>query len=1472
MTSEPADDAKIAIIGLAGRFPGATDVRRYWSNLTAGIESIITLDEQDLAAAGVPPLILHDPAYVRRAAPIEGIEEFDAEFFELTPAAARMTDPQQRLFLQTSWWALEDAGYAPRSAGRVGVFGSTGTSSYLINNVLPHYDLDATFRSGANMAMVSLAFANDKDYIATRVSHALDLTGPSVAVQSACSSSLLAVHLAIQSLLVGDCDVALAGGVSVRVPQRAGYLYEPGSIVSPDGRCRAFDAAADGTVFGSGVGVVVLKPLPAALADGDPIRAVVRGSAVNNDGSRKMGFSAPSVTMQAEVVAEAMVVAGVRPDDVGYVEAHGTGTPLGDPVEVRALAAAFEGRAGDRPCVLGSVKPNVGHLESASGIAGLIKTVLALQHRTLPATLHYRRPNPELQLARTPFEIRPDTVPWAGPGRRVAGVSSLGVGGTNVHVVLEEAPPRPRRAATTGPRVLLLSARTPQALDRLRRSLAGHLREQGADQDLTDVAHTLAVGRTPMRCRLVAVGDAGSVPDALDGPGRPGTLTASQVDGGPDRVAFLFPGQGVQYPAMTAGLYRRLPGFRREVDELAARFGDHLRLDLRAVLLGDDDEALRRTELAQPALFTVGLALARALGDHGLAPGVLAGHSVGEYVAATLAGLWTVDDAVALVAERGRLMAATGPGAMLWVRAPAAEIEPLLTGSGLSLAAVNEPGSCVVSGPAGAIEAFQERTAGTGRTVRRLNTSHGFHSSLMNPLLAEFEAVAARVPARAPRTALTSNTTGGWMTAQEAADPSRWADQIRSTVRFSDNLDALLTDPGRVLVELGPGRTLITAARRHPRWSSTHRAVQLVRQGQEDGDDLERFLLGVGGCWAAGLDVSWPPDPGLPSPRRVTLPGYPFEPARHWMAPGPRLGPGPAAEPDAGHTGHTGHTGHAGRPDHDAAEGAVDDLEPGTEAVLGRICRDLLGLPRVARHDNFFDLGGDSVVAVQVAAAAAREGLRLTPRDLFEYQSIAALAAFLGAPGGPDGPDGPGGPDGPEQVTALRVADVDHPEPPITPGQWRVLREADGPVAGWRVPLLLELAPRARPAAVAAALHAVVAHHEVLRLQLTGGPDLPRQSVRSAPPEPEPLPEMSPAPGEPVSELLARLGADPAGADPAGSGAEVGRAVLAALVRDERAGRSWLALSVHHFAVDNASYEILLADLDLALRQTLDGEAVRLPPVPTPWRRWAAALSTLAGHPQILAERSHWLAPQPADLTRLAAEPSAAGSRRVERLPAALTAASTERVLAVQRDRRQRIEDLLLPVLAQVVTEVGDGAAVLVDVEGSGREAGLDGVDLSRTIGWLTTIYPVLVEPGRATAPAPRQGLGHDLLRELHAPSAAVLRRRPRAEILLAWLGVLPDAPPGSGLVVPDLDRVLPAGLTPPGLGHPLELRAYLWRGLLHLDWWVDRGRIGEGVAEALRDGMLAAVAEVGRPRELVTLDADEADDLLAELAGAEES
>jgi acyl transferase domain-containing protein/SAM-dependent methyltransferase/acyl carrier protein len=869
----------VAIVAMEGRFPGARTVEELWDNLCAGVEGISHFTAEQALTAGVDPALIALPEFVRAGGVLDDVDMFDAPFFGFSARDAEIMDPQQRLFLETAWEALEKAGYDGGGyPGLIGVFAGCELSAYLLGI----YNSPEVMR---NVDHFQLMVGNDKDHLTTHVSYKLNLRGPSIACQTACSTSLVAVATACHSLLSYQCDMALAGGVAVSLPQRHGYFYAPGGIVSPDGHCRVFDAAAQGTVGGNGVAVVVLKRLADALADGDHVHAVIRGVAINNDGALKAGYTAPSVDGQTRCIAMAQAVAGFDPDSIGYVEAHGTGTQLGDPIEIAALTQAFRmGTERRQYCAVGSVKSNVGHLNAAAGVTGLIKAVLAVERARIPPSLHFRRGNPAIDFASSPFYVQTELADWTASPRR-AGVNSFGIGGTNAHVVIEQAPAREPSAPSREHQLVLLSARTATALDAATANLATHLGAR-PDQPMADVAFTLQVGRKHFAHRrfLVASGHQEAVGrlDASE------TLAAGLTEEHDPPVVFLFPGQGTQYAGMAEGLYRDEPFFREKTDLLCELFRPHLGLDLRRLLFPAREERqscdarLTDTALAQPALFTVSLALAWQWMQWGVEPSAMVGHSIGEYVAACLAGVFSVEDAVRVVARRGQIMASMPAGSMLAVPLPEQALRPYLEDE-VAIAALNAPSLSVISGPTDAIGETAARLAAAGIHARLLHTSHAFHSAMMDgavPALVEAVAGARSSPPTIP---YVSNLTGTWISPSQACDPAYYGRQLRHAVRFADGVAALLERPGSLLLEVGPGQTLGTLARQSARAGAAI-AVLHSLPGAQDGTPAQRALLeALGSLWLRGVTPDWTAFHAAGRRRRVPLPTYPFERQSYWL-------------------------------------------------------------------------------------------------------------------------------------------------------------------------------------------------------------------------------------------------------------------------------------------------------------------------------------------------------------------------------------------------------------------------------------------------------------------------------------------------------------------------------------------------------------------------------------------------------------
>jgi acyl transferase domain-containing protein/acyl carrier protein len=892
-------DDHIAIVGMACRFPGANTPGEYWNNLATGVESISWLSEAELTRSGVPPGESRHPHYVNAAFLIDDMEGFDARFFGYTPREAAVRDPQGRWFLEACHAAVEDSGHdVTRIDGSVGVFGG------MANNLYGERNVKLNAATSAAVGAMAIDVSNSPDYLATTVSYRLGFRGPSVSVQTACSTALVAVHLASQSLRAGECDFALAGGVEVELPYRAGYLWVEGGIYSRTGHIRPFDADACGTQFGTGAGVVALKRLGDAYADGDHIYAVIRGSAVNNDGGDRAGFTAPGVEGQAQLIIEALAVAEAHPDSIGFVEAHATGTLVGDPIEVAGLTRAFRaaGATAVQACPIGAVKANVGHLGPASGMAGLIKVCLALQHGAIPPNINFTVPNPNLNLDASPFYVITELTPWpsGGPPRR-AGVSSFGIGGTNAHLVIE-GPPASHQPA--GPRplsrrwhTLPVSAKTASAADSAVRRLGAALAGDGLAYELSDVAYTLQVGRAALpHRRAVTAESAVDAAHVLEG-GSPGRLLQA-APSGRSSIAMMFPGQGTQYAGMGRGLYDTEPSYRTALGECADLLTPHLGLDIRELLLpaAADEEAaqarLRETRFSQPALFTVEYALTRLLRTAGLLPSCMIGHSIGEYVAAHLAGVFTLADALAIVAARGRLMQEMAPGVMMAAAAPAYVIRNLLPIE-VDIAAVNGPNATVIAGTRQDIAQARVILAGSQIAAIELQTSHAFHTRLMEPCLSAFTAVVARFPRFRPRLPFISNVTGTWISDDDATDPGYWARHLRSTVQFADGIAALTARDDLLLLEVGPGDALSRLARRCA--GGAVPVVPTMRQPERTADDDSVLAEALAALWVNGIDIDWAAWSG--TRRRVPLPTYPFERQRYWVSPDVR----PAAadtEPD----------------------------------------------------------------------------------------------------------------------------------------------------------------------------------------------------------------------------------------------------------------------------------------------------------------------------------------------------------------------------------------------------------------------------------------------------------------------------------------------------------------------------------------------------------------------------------------------
>lgn len=996
-----AQGGAIAVIGMSGRFPGARNVAGFWANLLAGHDCITHFDLAELEDT-FDDSTRREERYVKARPILADVDRFDAGFFGMLAREAALTDPQQRLFLEIAWEAFEDAGYDPATmAGAVGVFAGTSMNTYFLKHVLSDRgvidEFTSQFQIGEYQKLVGAA-----DFVATRTAYKLGLTGPAVSVQTACSTSLTAIGLAVESLRAGRCEMALAGGVSVTFPQKRGYFYEEGGMGAPDGACRPFDADAKGTVFGSGAAVVLLKRLEDAIADEDPIYAVIRGVGINNDGSGKVGFTAPSVDAQARAIAIAHAEAGIDPTSIGYIEAHGTATPLGDPIEFAGLVQAFRqgGVEGGQFCALGSSKANVGHLDAAAGVTGFIAATLALRDRVLPPLLHFRSPNPGIDLDNSPFFFNAAARPWtAGPAPRRAGVSSFGVGGTNVHVVLEEAPCRVvAHEQQAGPQILPLSARSAAALERAKAALASHL-AANPGLSLADVAATLQAGRRAFTHRAVVVAD------SLEEAGaslRRGAIEAPAPEVAPP-VVFMFPGQGSQYPGMGEALYRTEPVYRQWIDRGAEVLAPHLGLDIRTLLFGESaqgDDAphpIRSTIYAQPALFLVEYALAKLWMSRGIEPTAMIGHSIGELVAACVAEAITFEDALYLIARRGALMQSAEPGAMLAVRLPEAALREILPAD-IDLAAVNAPSLCVVAGPFAAIEAFEATLKADDVEHRRLHTSHAFHSRMMSGVVDALAELADSLSFAWPKIPYVSSVTGQWVAMDRPVPGRYWASHCRDVVRFSDALTTVTAQDRPLLLEVGPGRALTTFVMqglpkdRHlgaivclPDFALRERALSVLAEA-------------TGRLWLGGVTPDWKTVQAR-SARRVSLPTYSFEPERHWIDAPATASSGHATTVVVATAVPASSNAITDIPETAMAQPIQIDRKPRLVAELASLLAEMSGeMPDTSNPEvTFWDLGYDSLFMGQVSRQIRRRyDVTISFRQIMsDYPTLLALAGFL---------------------------------------------------------------------------------------------------------------------------------------------------------------------------------------------------------------------------------------------------------------------------------------------------------------------------------------------------------------------------------------------------------------------------------------------------------------------------------------------
>ncbi|NPD13867.1 acyltransferase domain-containing protein [Xinfangfangia sp. D13-10-4-6] len=883
-------ETDIAIVGMAAHLPGAADIAAFWANLRAGVESIRVLSREELLAAGESPSRIERPNYVPSAAILDGFENFDADFFGFSPKEAAILDPQHRQFLEVAWEALENAGHPPEKfPGAIGVWAGCGMGSYFYFNLCSNPDL--VEETGMFLLRHT---GNDKDFLATRASHILDLKGPSVNVQTACSTSLVAIHYAAQALLSGECDMALAGGVTIELPHARGYLFQEGEILSPDGHCHAFDHRAQGTVFGSGAGCVVLRRAVDAIRDGDHIWAILKGTAINNDGAAKAGYLAPSVDGQSACIAEAQAIAGVTADTVTYIECHGTGTYLGDPIEVAALTEAFR-ETTDRigHCGIGSVKTNIGHLDTAAGVASLIKVALSLHHRELPPSLGFEAPNPSIDFETSPFHVNDRLKPWDAPVLR-AGVNSLGVGGTNAHAVLEEAPAVAASEESDWPfQPLVLSARSKSALDGQAARLAAHLRDH-PDQPLADVAWTLKEGRRAFEKRRVIVAQSHAEAASLLEGANPRLVFNHDYLGDDPETVFMFPGGGAQFAGMARDLYETEPVFRDWMERGLSILQPQLDYDIRALWLpapGAEkaaDEALKKPSAQLPLIMITEYALAKLYESWGLRPAALIGHSMGENTAAALAGVMSFEDCIGLVLLRGRLFDTVPAGGMLSVPLSQADLARYWADD-LDMASVNAPGLCVVSGPDAALDALAARLLADEVETQRIAINIAAHSRMLDPILGAFGDYLRGIRLSAPQIPIISNRTGQVLAADQATSPDYWVAHLRNTVNFRDGLAHLTATPGRVYIEMGPGRALSSLAGANG--VAPGQVVPALRHPEQKIADDAWLIGSIARLWACGVAVDWAPIWGGRRRKRVPLPGYAFQRKPYFIAPGAAAAP-----------------------------------------------------------------------------------------------------------------------------------------------------------------------------------------------------------------------------------------------------------------------------------------------------------------------------------------------------------------------------------------------------------------------------------------------------------------------------------------------------------------------------------------------------------------------------------------------------
>jgi phthiocerol/phenolphthiocerol synthesis type-I polyketide synthase E len=1053
----------VAIIGMAGRFPKAKNIDEYWQNLENGIDCISFYENEELIKAGCEPEAIKNLDYVKAKGEVEEVDMFDASFFGINPREAEVTDPQHRMLLECAWEALENAGYdSSKYDGPIGVFAGKSMDYYLLLNIYPR------IRKEISAGSLQAAIGNDKDSLTTTISYRLNLTGPAITIQTSSSTSLVALCVACQSLLTYQCDIALTGGITAGPPIKSGYLYQEGNIWSPDGHCRPFDSRAKGFVSGSGMGLVVLKRLDEAILDGDNIWAVIKGYSVNNDGYNKVSYSAPSVDAQAQVVAEALAVADIHPETLQYIETHGTATILGDPIEITALNQVFRAQTNKKHfCAIGSVKSNIGHLDNAAGIAGLIKVALSLKNKKIPPTLHFEKPNPKIDFENSPFFVNTQLKEWKAntdkdgtPIPRRAGVTSLGMGGTNAHVILEEAPLISGAVGQWGSesvdqrvsiphsdvrggspypplksreyQLILLSAKTNTALETKTIQMLDYMKTYDHDKNnegmnLADIAYTLTVGRRDFNHRRMILcqefADAKTALEELT----PGLVKDAVCDFIERPVVFMFSGQGAQYVNMGKELYQQEPVFKENMDKCAEILTPLLGIDPLEVIYPasagrasqeeieeKSAEQLRQTWLTQPVLFMLEYSLAQLWMDWGIVPKGMIGHSIGEFTAACISGCMGLEDALTLVAARGRLMHRQEKGAMLSAAMDESQIKEMLTGE-ISLAAINSPKHSVVSGKTRDIEKLEKQLSEKNIFCRRLHTSHAFHSPMMEPIMKDFAEVVGKIKLSPPKIPFISGVTGTWIRAKEACDPSYWALQLRQPVRFSDGIMEILKDPSRVLLEVGPGSSLCVLAKEHTiinnGTESQPMTFSTIRHIKQTEPDMAFLLKTLGSLWLSGAVADWKNYFKNEKRRRIPLPTYPFERKRYWLE--EIKGIKQDIEEDIGKEGvpageipahipaeaETNKPGSAEEKTFQPRPKLNSEYIPPTNPIEQQIVElweDILGIKPIGIEDNFFDLGGHSLLATLFLSQVLEKfQTRLELQSIFESPTIATIARLV---------------------------------------------------------------------------------------------------------------------------------------------------------------------------------------------------------------------------------------------------------------------------------------------------------------------------------------------------------------------------------------------------------------------------------------------------------------------------------------------